>query len=289
LPCSQLIGDSGGVNGERAQYRDNWTPLVDIAGEDDLNLKVQYKIFGGSSDHFNIGGGVNQFVTMPSIANVDAANPIVDVVAERFVTNSSNWEVAAPSVNSIPGGAVLVLYLLDSGSSRDGEVIVTGISSHDRFEVLGSNVAMSGESMAVFISSSEEDGGCTDPIVADLSSTSSIEGDGSSPTASGIVMAITLRPQGGFVSDLFIPCSKSAVWQETRNLEREGLIQIYEETGGEKWRRSGGWLEEDVDQCNFEGVDCNHFGLVTRLNLERNNLVGPLVLIPSFVSCITSI
>ena len=276
MPPSQLIGDSGGVNGERAQYRDNWTPLIDIAGEDDLNLKVQYKIYGGNSDHFNIKGGVNQFVTMPSIANVDATNPIVDVVAERFVTNSSNWEVAAPSVNSIPGGAVLVFYLLDSGSSRGGEVIVTGISSHDRFEVLGSNIAMSGESMAVFISPSEEDGGCTDPIVTDLSSTSSIEGDSSSPIASGIVMAITLRPQGGFVSDLLIPCSKSAVWQETRNLEREGLIQIYEETGGEKWGRSGGWLEEDVDQCNFEGVDCNHFGLVTRLNLERNNLVGSL-------------
>jgi len=213
---------------------------------------------------------------MPSIANVDATNPIVDVVAEIFIANSSNWEVAAPSVNSIPGGAVLVLYLLDSGSSRDGNVIVTGISSHDRFEVMGSNIAMSGESMAVFISPSEEDGGCTDPIVADLSSTASIEGDSSSPTASGIVMAITLRPQGGFVSDLLIPCSKSAVWRETRNREREGLIQIYEETGGEKWRRSGGWLEEGVDQCNFEGVDCNHFGLVTRLNLERNNLVGSL-------------
>ena len=240
-----------------------------------MNVKVQYKIYGGGSDHFGIQGGVNQFVTMPSIANVDASNPIVDIVAERFVANSSSWEVAAPSVNSVDGGAVLVLYLLDSVSSRGGEVVVSGVNSHDEFESLGSNIAMSGENMAVFISPSDEDGGCTDPMVAEFSSASNNAGDDvSRQIASGIVMAIALRPQDGPVSDLLIPCSKNAIWNETRTIEREGLAQIYKETGGPGWVRSGGWLEDGIDQCNFEGVDCNEFGLVISLNLERNNLKG---------------
>ena len=275
---AQLIGDSGGTNGERAQYRENWTPLADIGGDDVLNVKVQYKIYGGGSDHFGIQGGVNQFVTMPSITNVDAANPIVDVVAERFVTNSSSWEVAAPSVNSVDGGAVLVLYLLDSDSSRGGEVVVSGVTSQDGFELLGSNIAMSGENMAVFISPSEEDGGCTDPVVAEFRSAEfGNEGDDvGDQAASGIVMAIALRPEDGPVSNLLIPCSKNALWNLTRTQEREGLAQIYKETGGPGWVRSGGWLEEGTDQCNFEGVDCNEFGLVTSLNLERNNLKGSL-------------
>ena len=274
---TQLIGDSGGTNGERAQYRENWTPLADIGGGD-VNVEVQYKIYGGGSDHFGIQGGVNQFVTMPSIANVDAANPIVDVVAERFVTNSSSWEVAAPSVNSVDGGAVLVLYLLDSDSSRGGEVVVSGVTSQDGFELLGSNIAMSGENMAVFISPSEEDGGCTDPVVAEFRSAEfGNEGDDvGDQAASGIVMAIALRPEDGPVSNLLIPCSKNALWNLTRTQEREGLAQIYKETGGPGWVRSGGWLEEGTDQCNFEGVDCNEFGLVTSLNLERNNLKGSL-------------
>ena len=274
---TQLIGDSGGTdNGERAQYRENWTPLADIGGGD-VNVKVQYKIYGGGSDHFGIQGGVNQFVTMPSITNADAANPVVDIVAERFVTNSSSWEVAAPSVNSVDGGAVLVMYLLDSDSSRGGDVVVSGLTARDGFELLGSNIAMSGENMAVFISPSEEDGGCTDPVVANLSGASGNAGDDvGDQAASGIVMAIALRPQNGPVSNLLIPCSKNALWNETRTIEREGLAQIYNETGGPGWVRSGGWLEGGTDQCNFEGVDCNEFGLVTSLNLERNNLKGSL-------------
>ena len=241
-----------------------------------MNVKVQYKIYGGGSDHFGIQGGVNQFVTMPSIANVDAADPIVDVVAERFVANSSSWEVAAPSVNSVDGGAVLVLYLLDSVTSRDGEVAILGVTSHDGFEVLGSDIALSGENMSVLISPSEEGGGCTEPMVAALSGVSGNEGEASNQIASGIAVAIALRPQGGLVSDLLIPCSKNALWNETRAMEREGLAQIYKKTGGSGWVRSGGWLEEGIDHCNFEGVDCNEFGLVTSLDLERNNLKGSL-------------
>ena len=61
-----------------------------------------------------------------------------------------------------------------------------------------------------------------------------------------------------------------------RPKEREVLVRLYEETGGEKWNRNGGWLEDGVDQCQWEGVTCTEYGLVAEITLGVNNMVGRL-------------
>lgn len=61
-----------------------------------------------------------------------------------------------------------------------------------------------------------------------------------------------------------------------RPKEREVLVKFYEETGGENWHRKGGWLQDGVDQCRWEGVTCNEFGLVVEITLGLNNMVGRL-------------
>ena len=61
-----------------------------------------------------------------------------------------------------------------------------------------------------------------------------------------------------------------------RPKEREVLVKLYEQTGGENWFRRGGWLQEGVDQCLWEGVTCTEYGLVFEISLGRNNMVGRL-------------
>ena len=61
-----------------------------------------------------------------------------------------------------------------------------------------------------------------------------------------------------------------------RPKEREVLVKLYEETNGENWFRRGGWLQEGVDHCRWEGVTCTEYGLVVEISLGRNNMVGKL-------------
>jgi hypothetical protein len=73
--------------------------------------------------------------------------------------------------------------------------------------------------------------------------------------------------------------NQTALLQEAEALrpkEREVLVRLYEETGGEKWNRNGGWLEDGIDQCRWEGVTCTEYGLVAEIALGRNNMVGRL-------------
>lgn len=182
-----FIGDSGGTNGERAAYHDNWAHLVDVGENEseDLNVKVQHKVWAGNNDSFRVWDGTNKFVIMPSFLGVDDDAPIVDYAAERFTDAES---VIAPSVNSVDGGAVLVMYLLDAASADD--LIIEGVIN-DGFRVLSSDLSKSGESMAAFAAESPEGGGCTGPIYA----TSTGE------FASGIAITVALRPSGVAVSD----------------------------------------------------------------------------------------
>ena len=61
-----------------------------------------------------------------------------------------------------------------------------------------------------------------------------------------------------------------------RPKEREVLVKLYEETSGESWYRKGGWLQDGVDQCRWEGITCTEYGLVVEISLGRNNMVGRL-------------
>lgn len=183
-----FMGDSGGAEtGERVAYHDNWVHLLDEGeGEsEDLNCKVQHKVWAGNNDSFKVWDGVNKFVIMPSFLGVDEANPIVEAKSWRF---EDVEQVYAPSVNTVDGGVVLVMYLLVSASNDD--VIIQGVIGDDDYRVLSSDLTKSGESMAAFAAAT--DGSCTGPIAA----TSTGE------FASGIAMTISLRPLGMAVEDL---------------------------------------------------------------------------------------
>ena len=65
--------------------------------------------------------------------------------------------------------------------------------------------------------------------------------------------------------------------------ECQALVALYESTGGEGWSESAGWLK-DVNPCHWAFVVCTYNPgsvaapryNVTRLNLNWNNLSGPL-------------
>jgi hypothetical protein len=64
--------------------------------------------------------------------------------------------------------------------------------------------------------------------------------------------------------------------------EHEALVEWYHATGGEQWKRSGGWLGPPGSECHWYGVTCGvyfngeHQGQVgvVALNLQNNGLVG---------------
>ncbi len=56
------------------------------------------------------------------------------------------------------------------------------------------------------------------------------------------------------------------------------MAQIYTDMGGSAWTNSTGWNNDnsDCDFCNWSGVVCNNQGQVIELNLDNNNLNGPI-------------
>ncbi len=59
----------------------------------------------------------------------------------------------------------------------------------------------------------------------------------------------------------------------------DALMAIYTSTGGANWTNNTGWIDgaagTDCDVCNWYGVGCDN-GRVVALNLQVNNLAGPL-------------
>jgi len=182
-----FMGDSGSNGDERVAYHDNWAHLLD-EGEgqsQDLNCRVQHKVWAGNNDSFRVWDGINKFVIMPSFVGVDEADPIVEAKSWRFTDVE---RVYAPSVNTVQGGVVLVMYLLDSNND---DIVIQGVLDDEgAYRVLSSDLTKSGESMAAFAVAT--DGTCTGPIAA----TSTGE------FASGIAITISLRPLGLPVEDL---------------------------------------------------------------------------------------
>lgn len=61
----------------------------------------------------------------------------------------------------------------------------------------------------------------------------------------------------------------------------EMLPLLYETLGGDNWHRNDGWLDPEVDWCDWYGVECAETGIAgytefRRLELPGNNLVGTL-------------
>ncbi|MDA8828057.1 hypothetical protein N9N82_11945 [Luminiphilus sp.] len=52
--------------------------------------------------------------------------------------------------------------------------------------------------------------------------------------------------------------------------ERNALVELYQATGGSKWKKKAGWLSEE-SHCNWYGITCMD-GTVTKLELKNNNL-----------------
>ena len=60
-------------------------------------------------------------------------------------------------------------------------------------------------------------------------------------------------------------------------IEREALIALYNSTSGSQWHNNSGWQAATVDVCSWFGVSCDvSQGFVTELQLDANNLKGPL-------------
>ena len=61
------------------------------------------------------------------------------------------------------------------------------------------------------------------------------------------------------------------------DLERETLQILYQTCEGSKWFRQGGWMDDSVPVCQWDGIGCNEqSGLVESLYLGANNVIGPL-------------
>ena len=58
--------------------------------------------------------------------------------------------------------------------------------------------------------------------------------------------------------------------------ERQALVALYESTGGPTWQDSTGWLGEPGTECAWNGVGCSPEGFVIELELNHNDLTGPL-------------
>lgn len=54
------------------------------------------------------------------------------------------------------------------------------------------------------------------------------------------------------------------------------LEEFYNATGGSSWTISTGWLDDQVDHCEWHGVECNSWSVVTGLTLSDVGLTGSI-------------
>jgi hypothetical protein len=68
----------------------------------------------------------------------------------------------------------------------------------------------------------------------------------------------------------------AAAETDTSSVERSALIEFYVSTKGREWTVSTGWLDPNVDHCDWHGVHCNSNDRTVRLELPSNSLSGTL-------------
>ena len=84
-----------------------------------------------------------------------------------------------------------------------------------------------------------------------------------------------------FLSVLFLTGIISNTYADIPTIEREALIALYNSTDGDNWTDNSGWKDGDIfslpgTECNWEGVTCDYYDHVVRLNLAFHELTGQL-------------
>ncbi len=74
---------------------------------------------------------------------------------------------------------------------------------------------------------------------------------------------------------VLVTACTSAGREDVEVSERDALVALFESTGGSGWINRDGWLS-DAEPGNWYGVDTNSQGHVTRIVLNKNNLVGAI-------------
>jgi hypothetical protein len=65
-------------------------------------------------------------------------------------------------------------------------------------------------------------------------------------------------------------------------VSRFALASIYYDLDGANWPKNEGWLSE-ASVCEWEGIDCDRFGIVTEIDLSNQGITGP---VPPYFSLI---
>ena len=87
-------------------------------------------------------------------------------------------------------------------------------------------------------------------------------------------MQIKCEPCPGAENSPYMGVSTCLSIQKQR--EREILGKLFAATQGQDWKNSYGWLEENVDVCNWYGISCREGSTIESVLLGSNHLVGSL-------------
>lgn len=60
----------------------------------------------------------------------------------------------------------------------------------------------------------------------------------------------------------------------SQSKDREALLALYWSSGGPRWKRNQGWVDNADDLSSWHGVTLDEQGRVSRLDLNRNQLDG---------------
>lgn len=66
------------------------------------------------------------------------------------------------------------------------------------------------------------------------------------------------------------------ITKEERAVEKAALENLFRQTNGTHWTHKGGWMDRTISICDWEGVDCNAGGFVSRVSLSGNGMSGHL-------------
>jgi Leucine-rich repeat (LRR) protein len=63
---------------------------------------------------------------------------------------------------------------------------------------------------------------------------------------------------------------------DSQNIDKNILIELFETTNGYNWTRNDGWLMSNISYCQWYGVICDSNSNVGSLSLHENHLFGSL-------------
>ena len=82
-------------------------------------------------------------------------------------------------------------------------------------------------------------------------------------------------PCNGDIGDIENPFYGALMCQSVeRKKEKETLMHLYQQCGGENWKNKDNWMQDDLDVCEWYGINCHESKLVDSILLGSNNLIG---------------